>query len=98
MNNQLVQANPIELDNAAGKIINAAEDIGSAFNVIKSYMENMEDIWRDENAKKFKEKFEELSLHFPTFKNAAVAMGESMRFAGKTYQAANEKISQSING
>ena len=71
MENKEITITEETMESAASKILRGADEIESKFNLIKTEIAGISEIWKDENANKYIEQFEELEKQVPGFIAAA---------------------------
>ena len=86
------------LMDAARKIEDAASRIDDAIGRIDNIESDMDTVWKDENARTYLSRYDELKQDFPAFKEAAHNYSEFLYKVVKTYQEEfTNPVSESVN-
>ena len=85
MNNQVV-LNEQSMEDAASKIRLATEEIKNSLDVIKSEIHAIDQVWKDQNASVYMQKFEELHRGFPGFYTHAYELSNFLNGVVKAYR------------
>lgn len=85
MNSQ-VTLNEQSMEEAALKIRNATEEMKNSLEIIKTEIGSINEVWKDQNATVYMEKFETLQQGFPGFYNHAYALANFLDGVVKAYR------------
>ena len=75
-----------DLTETARKIDEASNKIDRALQTLEREMSDMESVWKDANAQKYLERFNELREEFPEFKSAVRSYGTFLNSVVSTYE------------
>lgn len=97
MDNIILQSK--DLTNTANKIKNSADELKEYMNKLGTIMDGLENVWSDQNSKRYLERYKELELEFPKFENYLRSYGIFLDNVVETYRREfMDDVSTSVNG
>ena len=97
MDNVVLQSQ--DLTNTANKIKSCADELKDYMQKLSTLMDGIDNVWSDQNSKRYLERFKELELEFPKFESYVRSYGMFLDNVVATYKREfMDEVSTSVNG
>ena len=97
MDNVVLQSQ--DLTNTANRVKNGADELKNYMQRLGTLMDGIDNVWSDQNSKRYLERYKELELEFPKFESYVRSYGIFLDTVVETYRREfMDEVSTSVNG